>query len=65
MMTDQAEREKILRETIQEIGSVPGNEELFEKYGTLFGEGQRDGNKITEELADEYFKAVNSSVLPF
>lgn len=35
------------------------------KAKELFDKKQKDVNKITEELANEYFKAMDSSVLPF
>lgn len=40
------------------LNITPKAEELFDK-------GQRDVIKITEEMANEYFKAIDSSVLPF
>lgn len=35
------------------------------KAKELFDEEQKNVNKITEKLANEYFDAINFSVLPF
>lgn len=47
-----------LEETTPILNTVPKAEELI-------GKEQKNVSKITEELANEYFKAIDSSVLPF
>ena len=47
-----------LKATAPVLDTVPKAEKLLDKE-------QNDVNEITEELANEYFKAMDSSVLPF
>jgi hypothetical protein len=47
-----------LEETILDFDSASENEKPFT-------EEQKDKSKISEELAKEYFKSINTSVLPF
>ena len=47
-----------LKERVPVLHSAPKSEELCD-------EEQKDVNKITEELANKYFDAINCSALPF
>ena len=72
MIINQAKTAKNLEVTILGLDPLPEDEELIEDDDELlendeelFIEEQKDKNKIPEELAKEYFKNINSSVLPF